>query len=450
VVSITPVDPPTLGGMRNPHLPGPDAPGGGHDTPIPGLPQQPGQWDTPGMDEDEPGSGSGFILDQQGNMVTNAHVIGGADRMAVRLPDGRRYTATLVGRDTETDVAVLHLARPKGDTPLPVLPLGDSETVRPGQWTIAVGNPYGLNHSVTVGIVSAVGREGVNLTRYENFIQTDAPINPGNSGGPLFNIHGQVIGITTAIMSYAQGIGFAIPVNMARDVINQLVAGGKVERGWLGIGIQEIGQELAETFNVREGEGVLVNEVFPGQPAEQSGLRPGDIILSLNGSDVGSPNTLARLIAGLRPNSNARIDYLRDGDKQVVNIELGRRETVTPVSTPQAEPPRPRLTLGMDLQSITPELAEELGIEGGGVVVTHVDPEGAAFGRGIREGDVIREINRLEVADLDAIESALAARKPGGRILLRITRENGGHYYVLPAPDAGRPSTPQGGGPTNP
>jgi len=429
VVSITPVDPP-MGMMFSPHSPGgPDG--------APNLPPghgMPGEGNSP---DDEPGNGSGFILDQAGNVITNAHVIGKADTMQVRLPDGRHYTARLVGRDPETDIAVLRLARPEGDAMLPVLPLGNSDHVRPGQWSLAVGNPFGLDSSATVGIVSAVGREGVNLAHYENFIQTDAPINPGNSGGPLLNINGEVIGINTAIISFAQGIGFAIPSNMVRDVVGQLLATGQVERGWLGIGIQEITDDLAETFNVKSSAGVLVNEVFADQPAARSGLKPGDVIVSLNGTAVTSPNTLSRLIAGLRPNSTAKLGYLRDGKQGTLDVALARRESAMPVSAPTAPPRRQNMTLGMDLQTVTPELAQQLDINGGGVVVTSVDTRGSAYAQGIREGDVIREVNRMEVTDVAMLEAILKKRAPDSRILLRITNDKGGRYVVLQAPPAG-------------
>ncbi len=406
---------------RPPHGPAPDSPHG-----SPHLPFMP--------DDDEPGEGSGIVLDQNGHIVTNAHVLGNATQMEVRLHDGRHYTADLVGRDTETDLAVLRLARPDGDKPLPVVKLGDSDAVRPGQWSIAIGNPFGLEHTVTVGIVSGVGREGVNLTRYENFIQTDASINPGNSGGPLFNIHGEVIGLNTAIMTFAQGIGFAIPVNMMREITTHLIASGHVERGWLGVGIQEVGPELAETFGVQEGKGVLVNEVFPGQPAQVNGIIPGDIILTLNGREIGTPKTLARLIASITPDEIARLTVLRDGKPVSIDVTLGRRDPVTQVAIlPEPAPPAPQPSgvLGLDLQPLTLELAEQLGIGGEGLVVTQMNPDGPAALKGVREGDVIREINRTPVAQVEEFNEVLASRAPEDKILLRISRESGGWYVVI-------------------
>jgi Do/DeqQ family serine protease len=430
VVSISPTDEYAHALSAAPDLPDPGAPDMPH-----GMPPHGGI--APPDDDDTPGNGSGVVLDNEGHVVTNAHVVGTADEMEVRLTSGHKYLAKVVGKDPDTDLAVLQLVRDPDDTgPLPVLPLGDSDAVRPGQWTMAVGSPFGLERTVTVGIVSAVGREGVNLTQYENFIQTDASINPGNSGGPLFNIKGEVIGINTAIMSYAQGIGFAIPSNMVRDISAQLIESGHVERGWLGVGIQEINDDLAQTFSVPEGSGVLVNDVFPGHPADQNGIRPGDIIVALNGRPVTSPNTLARLVAALTPDSVARLTYLREGQRKNVEITLGRRERPVPTSAPPPAQPRTHRELGMDLQTLTPELAQEMNLTGAGVLVTDVESGGVAHIKGIRKGDVIREVNRRPVTEVDQVNAILASRAPGARILLRVTRGDAARYVVL-APGGG-------------
>jgi len=398
---------------------------------FPGLPPGMSPHGMPPEPDDTPGNGSGIVIDQDGHVITNAHVVGAATEMIVRLPDGHRYLAPVIGRDTDTDLAVLKIERGADEGPLPVLALGDSDRVRPGQWTIAVGNPFGLEQTVTVGVVSAVGREGVNLAQYENYIQTDASINPGNSGGPLFNVKGEVIGINTAIMSYAQGIGFAIPINMARDVVRQLVATGHVERGWLGVGIQEINADLAQTFAVDEGSGVLVNDVFPGQPADAHGIQPGDIIVSLNGRAVTSPNTLARLVAALSPDSVVRLGYLREGRRRNVEITLGRRERPVTAAVPAPAPPATHRELGMDLQTLTDELAEQMDLHGPGVLVTDVETGGIAHAKGIRQGDVIREVNRRPVSEVDEVNGILADRKPGAKVLLRITRGGSARYVVL-------------------
>ena len=227
-----------------------------------------------------PGSGSGVIIDPEGHIITNNHVVGDATEIEVRLSDKTKLIAQVVGKDPDTDLAVLKVT---ADRPLPSARFGDSTTVRVGQWVLAVGNPFGLDRTVTLGVVSGIGRENVNLSRYENFIQTDASINPGNSGGPLFNLRGEVIGINTAIINFAQGIGFAIPSNMAKQVLQQLVAQGRVVRGWLGVGIQPLTPELAKKFGVSENEGVLVNEVFEKDPAAAAGIKPGDIITRIEG-----------------------------------------------------------------------------------------------------------------------------------------------------------------------
>ncbi len=430
VVSISPTEADIEKAMRNPHGFGPDAPShpqipDGQNPHGPGMPNLP---NLPSVPDNSPGSGTGVILDESGHVVTNAHVVGDAEEMIVALIDGRKFTAKVIGRDADTDLAVLKIEDGKD---LPVLPLGDSDQVKPGQWAIAVGNPFGLERTVTVGIVSGVGREGVNLTRYENFIQTDAPINPGNSGGPLFNIHGEVIGINTAIMSFAQGIGFAIPTNMVKRVTDQLMAHGTVKRGWLGVGIQNIGPELAESFGVDEGAGVLVNQVFADQPAERSGILPGDIIVALNGKDVNSPNTLARLIAALSPDSEARIEFLRDGHRQSVTAVLSNRDHNTKVAAITLPKPALPAQLGLDLQEMTPELAEQLDVDGSGIVVARVTPGSPAFERGMREGDVIREWNRIPVATMDDLEQALKSGNPGEKVLLRTTRQGSGRYVVL-------------------
>ena len=245
----------------------------------------------------------GLIVDREGHIVTNNHVIGDATEIEVRFSDKTKLIAQVIGKDPDTDLAVLKVTT---DRPLSSARFGDSSSVKVGQWVLAVGNPFGLDWTVTLGVVSGIGRENINLSRYENFIQTDASINPGNSGGPLFNLRGEVIGINTAIINFAQGIGFAIPSNMAKQVIEQLLAKGKVVRGWLGVGIQPLTAELAKKFGVTEGEGVLVNEVFEKDPAALAGIKPGDVIVRIDGAVVYSPNKLSRLIATLNPGAAPR------------------------------------------------------------------------------------------------------------------------------------------------
>lgn len=374
-----------------------------------------------------PGSGSGVIIDPQGHIVTNNHVVGEASEVEVRLSDKTKFIAQVIGKDPDTDVALLKIAT---DRSLPHASFGDSGTVKVGQWVLAVGNPFGLERTVTLGVVSGLGRENMNLSRYENFIQTDASINPGNSGGPLFNMQGQIIGINTAIINFAQGIGFAIPSNMAKQVIQQLQARGKVVRGWLGVGIQPVTADLATKFGVSEGEGVLVNEVFENDPAARAGIKPGDIITKLDGKPVDSPNLLSRLIAGLEPGATTHVEVVRDGKRQVLSVSLSeRRENAIVASVP---PSRSEVKLGIDVQNLTVELAEKFKLKDPkGVLIAKVDQGSVAQAEGLREGDLIKEVNRSEVSSVSEFTAAVSRVKRGETILLRVLRESRAFYVVL-------------------
>ena len=373
-----------------------------------------------------PGSGSGVIIDKKGYIVTNNNVVGEAEEVEVRLSDRRHFVGKVVGKDPDTDLAVVKI-EVSGD--LPVVPLGDSSKVRVGQWVLAVGNPFGLDRTVTVGVISALGRENVNLSRYEDFIQTDASINPGNSGGPLFNIHGEAIGINTAIINFAQGIGFAIPSNMVQQVVQQLIAKGKVVRGWLGVGIQPVTDELASKFSAKEGEGVLVNEVFEGDPAGRAGIQPGDIIMKVEGKSVDTPQTLSRLVAALIPGKKAEVQIIRDGKTKTVQVELGeRKEEAVVASIPKA----PELMLGINVQDLTADLAERFKIKDDkGVLVTKVEAGTAAESEGLREGDLIREVNREKVDNVQQFKTAVTKLKKEESVLLRVVREGRAFYIVL-------------------
>ncbi len=374
-----------------------------------------------------PGSGSGVIIDAAGHIITNNHVVGDATEVEVRLSDKSKFTAQVVGKDPDTDLAVLKI---KSDRPFPNAKLGDSASVKVGQWVLAVGNPFGLDRTVTLGVVSGIGRENMNLSRYENFIQTDASINPGNSGGPLFNMHGEVIGINTAIINFAQGIGFAIPSNMAKHVVGQLIAYGKVVRGWLGVGIQPLTAELANKFGVSESEGVLVNEVFDKDPAAKAGIQPGDIITKVDGKTVDTPNMLSRLIASIEPGVNASVEILRDGKRQTLSVALtARQETPIVASIP---PSRADVKLGIDVQDLSPELAEKFKLKDTkGVLIAKVDPGSIAQTEGLREGDLIKEVNRADVNSVKEFSDAVGKVKPGETILLRVVRETRAFYVVL-------------------
>jgi serine protease Do len=378
-----------------------------------------------------PGSGSGLIIDADGHIVTNNHVIGDATEIEVRLSDKSTLIGQVIGKDPDTDLAVIKITP---EHPLVYAKFGDSSSVRVGQWVLAVGNPFGLDRTVTLGVVSGIGRENINLSRYENFIQTDASINPGNSGGPLFNLHGEVIGINTAIINFAQGIGFAIPSNMAKQVIQQLLAKGRVVRGWLGVGIQPLTPELARKFGVREGEGVLVNEVFEKDPAASAGIKPGDIITKIDGNLVDTPNRLSRIVAGLPPGATAKVEVMRDQSPLILDVGLTeRRDTAVVASLPQT---RMDVKLGLDLQDLTAGLAEKFKLrESKGVLVTKVEPGSLAQSEGLREGDLIKEVNRAEVGTVGEFSIAISKVRRGETVLLRVLRENRAFYVVLKSPE---------------
>ncbi|HSA87837.1 MAG TPA: Do family serine endopeptidase [Nitrospira sp.] len=379
------------------------------------------------------GSGSGLIVDSEGHIVTNNHVIGDASEIEVRFSDKTKLIAHVIGKDPDTDLALLKVTT---DRPLPSARFGDSAGVKVGQWVLAVGNPFGLDRTVTLGVVSGIGRENINLSRYENFIQTDASINPGNSGGPLFNLRGEVIGINTAIINFAQGIGFAIPSNMAKQVIEQLLAKGKVVRGWLGVGIQPLTADLAKKFGVTEGEGVLVNEVFDNDPAALAGIKPGDVIIRIDGAVVDSPNKLSRLIATRTPGATSRVEIIRDLKRLTIDVPLTeRRDTPVMASLPRQEE-KLGVKLGLDLQDVTATLAERFQLrESKGVLIAKVEPNSQAQAEGLREGDLIKEVNRIEVSSIGEFTSAIARSRRGDTLLLRVLRENRAFYVVLKSSD---------------
>jgi serine protease Do len=377
------------------------------------------------------GSGSGVVIDPLGHIITNNHVIGDATEIEVRFSDKSKLIAQVVGKDQDTDLAVLKVT---ADHPLPSAKFGDSSGVRVGQWVVAVGNPFGLDRTVTLGVVSGVGRENMNLSRYENFIQTDASINPGNSGGPLFNLRGEIIGINTAIINFAQGIGFAIPSNMAKQVIQQLLEQGRVTRGWLGVGIQPLTVELARKFGVKEGDGVLVNEVFEQDPAAAAGIKPGDIVARIDGIAIDTPNRLSRVVAGLHPGSTVQVEIVRDQQRMVLNVALTeRRGHAVTASLPQADT---EIKLGLDVQELTPGLAEKFNLqESRGVLISKVEPGSLAQSEGLHEGDLIKEVNRTPVGSIGEFSSAVSKIQRGDTLLLRVLRESRAFYVVLKSTD---------------
>ena len=377
------------------------------------------------------GSGSGVIVDPQGHIITNNHVVGDAAEVEVRFSDKSKLFAQVIGKDPDTDLAVLKVTT---DHPLPAARFGDSAGVKVGQWVLAVGNPFGLDRTVTLGVVSGIGRENINLSRYENFIQTDASINPGNSGGPLFNLRGEIIGINTAIINFAQGIGFAIPSNMAKQVMQQLIAKGKVVRAWLGVGLQPMTQDLAKKFGVDENEGVLVNEVFERDPAALAGIKPGDVITKVDGALVDTPNKLSRLVAALDPGATTNVEVVRDGKRMILKVALSeRRDTVVTASLPQT---RSDLKLGIDVQDLTAGLAEKFHLkETRGVLISKVETGSLAQAEGLREGDLVKEVNRVDTGTVGEFTVAVTKVKRGDTILLRVLRESRAFYVVLKPAD---------------
>jgi Do/DeqQ family serine protease len=382
--------------------------------------------------EDARGSGSGVIVDPKGYILTNNHVIENAQEIIVRLSDARKFTATLVGSDPKTDLAVLKVEAP---TPLPAAELGDSDSLRVGQWAIAIGNPFGLDRTVTVGIISATARTRVGLATYEDFIQTDASINPGNSGGPLLNLDGRVIGVNTAIVASGQGIGFSIPINMAREVMRQLITSGRVVRGWLGIVIQDISEDLAPSFGVREKEGVLVSDVMKGGPAETGGLRPGDVIVEFGGKPITEVPELQRRVAGIAPGQAAAVKVIRDHAPVSLKVVIGEMPTEQPVAAanPSDE------VWGLTVEALTGETARRLDLPvSSGALVTDVASGSPADKAGLHRGDVILEVNRRPVSDVAALRSELAALKPGQSVPIYVHRASGGgrnEYLALQRPE---------------
>jgi serine protease Do len=366
--------------------------------------------------------GSGVIVDKSGVILTNNHLIENAGEIEVRLSDKRKFKARVVGRDPKTDLAVLKI---EGEGEFPVAELGDSDRLRIGQWAIAVGNPFGLDRTVTVGIISATGRQGVGLTTYESFIQTDAAINPGNSGGPLVTLDGKVIGINTAIVSVGQGIGFAVPASMARRILPQLLTTGRVTRGWLGVRIQPLTEELAPSFGAKENEGVLVSDVMPGSPAEAGGLKSGDVIIEFGGQRTAEVPDLQRVVADAEPGKASRVTILRDGKRETLDIKIGEMPADEPVLASRGTE-----RWGLTVQPITPELARQFKLPANeGVLVSEVEENSPAARAGIRSGDAIIEVNRRRVRDLRSFEDALGRAEQD--VLLFIQREGRSQYVVL-------------------
>jgi serine protease Do len=368
--------------------------------------------------------GSGFVIDPEGYIVTNNHVIDNADEIKVKLSNGKSFDAEVVGRDSKTDLALIKISGSNGLRPLP---LGDSAALRVGTWVLAIGSPFGLEQTVTAGIVSAKGR-AIGAGPYDDFIQTDASINPGNSGGPLLNLRGQVVGINTAIMSRGggnDGVGFAIPVNLAKGIIEQLKNEGRVTRAWLGVGIQDLTPELADYYHVKEQKGALVTQVYEGDPADKAGIKTGDIIMEVEGKKVSSSRDLSRSIANAPVGKQIPITLLRDGKEKSVRVELTERldsDAPVKVATKRSK------GLGLQVVQLKPETARRAGLPENekGVLVTQVQPGGKGDQAGIQSGDVIKEINRKPVTTPKEVKRQIDEVKSGDSLQMLIKRAHAG------------------------
>ncbi|MFQ5839749.1 MAG: DegQ family serine endoprotease [Candidatus Methylomirabilales bacterium] len=374
--------------------------------------------------------GSGVIVNPDGFIVTNNHVIANASEVIVKLHDDREFTAKIVGTDPKTDLALLKIDA----TGLPVIPFGDSDRLEVGEPVMAIGNPFGLIETVTTGIVSAKGRV-IGTGPYDDFIQTDTSINPGNSGGPLIDTQGTVVGINSAIFSRtggSVGIGFAIPINLAKIILFDLKERGQVVRGWLGVAIQDVTPEIARTLEMEKAEGALVAEVVPGSPAAAAGLKQGDVIIGFNGRRVKSSQELPRLVAATPPGTKSTVTILRDGRDRTLGVKIGQLQE----EQAKAGPTPSVASFGLTVQKVTPEIAEQLGLKvPQGVVVTGVDPNGAAAAADVRSGDVILEVNRASVNSVHEFRAALKRSKKKGTLLL--LSRNGVNRYVVIEPGQG-------------
>ena len=372
------------------------------------------------------GLGSGFIVDRKGLILTNNHVVENAEKIVVKLSDGREFEAEVVGRDPKTDIAVIKI-NTKSD--LPIAPLGNSDSLEVGERVLAIGNPFGLEFTVTAGIVSAKGRN-IGAGPYDNFIQTDASINPGNSGGPLINMKGQVVGINTAIFSRSGGnigIGFTIPINLVKELLPQLKEDGKVTRGWLGVAIQKVTPEIAESLGLKKAKGALVADVADNSPAEESQLKVGDIIVNFNGTRITQANDLPAIVARTPIGDEVSMNVLRDGKELSLPVTIGELSDEEMVATLDGEE-----ELGLTVQSISPQFAEKLGLDRAeGVVVTAVKAGSPGHEAGLRGGDVILKIGQKPVRDLADFRKAIAKAKKLKSVLFLVQRSEGKLFLAM-------------------
>jgi serine protease Do len=370
--------------------------------------------------------GSGFIVGREGFIVTNNHVVENADKIKVKLSNGKEYDADIIGRDTKTDIALVKAKGLEDLEDIEGLKFGDSDALQVGEWVVAIGSPFGLEHTVTAGIVSAKGRV-IGSGPYDDFIQTDASINPGNSGGPLVNLKGEVVGINTAIVSRGGGnvgIGFAIPINMAQGIISQLRSSGSVTRGWLGVSIQDVTPELAKYYGLKEDRGALVGDVFEGDPAAQAGIKAKDVIIEVNGKGIQDSRDLSRVIADVPVGNEVVVKVIRGGSEKTFSIKIAERTEDREAQAMKGS--AEQTALGMTVSSVTPELARHYGLsEDEGVVVVAVDEESPAAEAEVEEGDLILEIDHKPVKTLDDYEQLVNEVKTGQTVSLLVKRRNG-------------------------
>jgi serine protease Do len=384
--------------------------------------------------------GSGFIIDPKGFIVTNNHVIDGADEITVVLGNKKEFKATVIGHDAETDLALLKI---ESDQPLPSVPLGDSDKPRVGDWVMAVGNPFGIGESVSVGIVSARNRD-LRSGNFDDFIQTDAAINKGNSGGPLFNMDGEVVGINTAIYSpngSSVGVGFATPTNLAKKVLADLRQFGEIQRGWLGVRIQTVTPEIAESLGLADSDGALVSEVLPDSPAAKARIETSDVILEFDGKKIDEMRSLPRIVLETPIGKKTSLKVWRAGKVKDVPVSVGKYEEQKVAAAEEPTPPpmpAGQKLFGMDLATLTPLLRERFELETGatGVAVLDVDPSGSAYEKGIRPGDLIVEVDRQKVASPEDVEARMKAAQSGRKAVLFLINRTGQNIHVA-LPTAG-------------
>jgi serine protease Do len=372
------------------------------------------------------GRGSGFIVTKDGQILTNNHVVEGADKITITLSDGKTYEAEVLGRDPTFDLAVVKI-NPESD--LTILELGDSESIEVGEWVVAIGNPYGFEHTVTVGVISAKNRsihaQGIN---FDGFLQTDAAINPGNSGGPLIDMDGKVVGINTAIVPYAQGLGFAIPVDMAKQIMNDLVTYGKVKRGWLGISVQNLTKEFADAYNIKEESGVIVGDVFADSAAERAGLRRGDVIVSVNNEAVKDVQWFVNKVRAQAPGATLRLKVIREGKSTTVTAKLDEIPDAEGNVASGGTEDNVFEKLGLSVSKLTSELRRQYKIESrAGLVVVEVAEGSPAQMGGIQEGDLLREVNGKKVTDVDGLSGAI---KKGSKSVVLLIERGGRTFFA--------------------